>query len=89
MKGQKLAAITYPTFPWAHPLRSADRQVFKAATSANAGYTPNCAERTALFKAVSEGVLLVDTIARQQQGGEKNTSSCRPAGDVCTIRHNL
>lgn len=50
----------------------------------NAGYTPtNCAERTALFKAVSEGVREFDAIAIVgSRQGEVNTLVTGPCG-VC------
>ena len=53
----------------------------RAATSRTHGYTPtNCAERTALFKAVSEGVREFDAIAIVgSKVGEKNTLVTGPA----------
>ena len=46
----------YSHFPVGAALECADGSVFTGCNIENAGYTPtNCAERTALFKAVSEG----------------------------------
>lgn len=49
----------------------------------NAGYSPtNCAERTAIFKAVSEGELEFSAIAIVGGVGEKLSDLCAPCG-VC------
>ena len=43
-------------------LLGADGKIYTGCNVENAGYTPtNCAERTAIFKAVSEGVLSLTT----------------------------
>ena len=61
-----------------------DGTVFKGCNVENAGYTPtNCAERTAVFKAVSEGYKKFDAIAIV--GGMDNLKElpvCAPCG-VC------
>lgn len=58
--------------------------VYKGCNIENAAYTPtNCAERTAFFKAVSEGVYDFEAIAIV--GGSKNSTDldyCAPCG-VC------
>ena len=65
-------------------LLCADGTVFKGCNIENAGYTPtNCAERTAVFKAVSEGKK--DFTAIAIVGGMDNLKSlplCAPCG-VC------
>ena len=49
----------------------------------NAGYTPtNCAERTAVFKAVSEGEREFTAIAVAGGSGETLDAACTPCG-VC------
>ncbi len=65
-------------------LRAKDGRVFKGCNIENAGYTAtNCAERTAMFKAVSEGVREFDAIAIVgSKAGEKNTLVTGPCG-VC------
>uniref|UniRef100_UPI0040260714 cytidine deaminase n=1 Tax=Gemmiger formicilis TaxID=745368 RepID=UPI0040260714 len=56
-EGQKFAYVPYSRFHVGAALRARDGRVFKGCNIENAGYTPtNCAERTALFKAVSEWV---------------------------------
>ena len=50
------AYIPYSHFPVGAALECADGTVFTGCNIENAAYTPtNCAERTAFFKAVSEG----------------------------------
>ena len=65
-------------------LLSADGRIFGGCNIENASYTPsNCAERTAFFKAVSDGIMDFSAIAIV--GGPAKTSSlsiCSPCG-VC------
>ena len=83
-EGQKFAYVPYSRFHVGAALRARDGRVFKGCNIENAGYTPtNCAERTALFKAVSEGVREFDAIAIVgSKVGEKNTIVTGPCG-VC------
>lgn len=83
-EGQKFAYVPYSHFHVGAALRARDGRVFKGCNIENAGYTPtNCAERTALFKAVSEGVREFDAIAIVgSKVGEKNTLVTGPCG-VC------
>ena len=83
-EGQKFAYVPYSRFHVGAALRARDGRVFKGCNIENAGYTPtNCAERTALFKAVSEGVREFDAIAIVGSNvGEKNTLVTGPCG-VC------
>ena len=83
-EGQKFAYVQYSRFHVGAALRARDGRVFKGCNIENAGYTPtNCAERTALFKAVSEGVREFDAIAIVgSKVGEKNTLVTGPCG-VC------
>ena len=51
-----LAYVPYSHFPVGAALECADGTVFTGCNIENAAYSPtNCAERTAVFKAVSEG----------------------------------
>ena len=53
----KMAYVPYSRFPVGAALECDDGTVYTGCNIENAGYTPtNCAERTAFFKAVSEGV---------------------------------
>ena len=83
-EGQKFAYVPYSRFHVGAALRARDGRVFKGCNIENAGYTPtNCAERTALFKAVSEGVREFDAIAIVgSKVGEKITLVTGPCG-VC------
>ena len=83
-EGQKFAYVPYSRFHVGAALRARDGRVFKGCNIENAGCTPtNCAERTALFKAVSEGVREFDAIAIVgSKVGEKNTLVTGPCG-VC------
>ena len=83
-EGQKFAYVPYSRFHVGAALRARDGRVFKGCNIENAGYTPtNCAERTALFKAVIEGVREFDAIAIVgSKVGEKNTLVTGPCG-VC------
>ena len=83
-EGQKFAYVPYSRFHVGAALRARDGRVFKGCNIENAGYTPtNCAERTALFKAVSEGVREFDAIASVgSKVGEKYTLVTGPCG-VC------
>ncbi len=65
-------------------LLAKDGHVFTGCNVENAGYTPtNCAERTAIFKAVSEGVTEFAAIAVVGgKRGEPLSEDCAPCG-VC------
>lgn len=80
-EGQKFAYVPYSRFHVGAALRARDGRVFKGCNIENAGYTPtNCAERTALFKAVSEGVREFDAIAIVgSKVGRRTPSSLAPA----------
>ena len=83
-EGQQLAYTPYSHFRVGAALRAKDGRVYTGCNIENAGYTPtNCAERTALFKAVSEGVREFDAIAIVgSRQGEVNTLVTGPCG-VC------
>lgn len=60
----KMAYVPYSHFPVGAALECDDGTVFTGCNIENAGYSPtNCAERTAVFKAVSEGHLNFTRIA--------------------------
>ena len=83
-EGQQFAYTPYSHFRVGAALRAQDGRVYTGCNIENAGYTPtNCAERTALFKAVSEGVREFDAIAIVgSRQGEVNTLVTGPCG-VC------
>ena len=63
-EAMKKSYSPYSSFPVGAALRSTDGKVFTGCNIENASFgLTNCAERTALFKAVSDGVLSFDNIA--------------------------
>ena len=55
-KGRSFAYVPYSKFPVGAALLSKDGEVFHGCNIENSGYSlTNCAERTAIFKAVSQG----------------------------------
>ena len=88
-EGQGFAYAPYSRFHVGAALRAKDGRVFKGCNIENAGYTAtNCAERTALFKAVSEGVREFDAIAivGSKAGGRTPLS---PAPAASAVRHSM
>ena len=83
-KARSFAYTPYSHFKVGAALLAKNGMVYTGCNIENAGYTPtNCAERTALFKAVSEGVREFDAIAIVgSKVGEKNTLVTGPCG-VC------
>lgn len=64
IKARELAYVPYSKFAVGAALLSKDGQVFRGCNIENAAYPmTNCAERTAIFKAVSEGVTEFKAIA--------------------------
>lgn len=75
----KMAYVPYSHFPVGAALESEDGTVFTGCNVENAAYSPtNCAERTAVFKAVSEGHLRFRRIAI----AASTEQFCAPCG-VC------
>ena len=81
---QKFAYVPYSRFHVGAALRGKNGQVFRGCNIENASYTPtNCAERTALFKAVAEGVTeFTDIAVVGSRRGEVNEQITSPCG-VC------
>lgn len=79
----KMSYAPYSHFTVGAALLAKNGQIFQGCNIENAGYTPtNCAERTAFFKAVSEGVTEFEAIA--VAGGQNGvvTQMVAPCG-VC------
>ncbi|MCI7322335.1 MAG: cytidine deaminase [Lachnospiraceae bacterium] len=83
-EARKKAYAPYSHFQVGAALLAADGQVFQGCNIENAAYTPsNCAERTAFFNAVSEGVRDFTAIAIVGgKEGQGELSCCPPCG-VC------
>lgn len=79
----KRSYTPYSNFKVGAALLAKDGQIFTGCNIENAGYTPaNCAERTAFFKAVSEGVTEFTAIAVVGGKNGELTEITAPCG-VC------
>lgn len=84
MEARKMAYTPYSHWQVGAALLAKDGRVFLGCNIESASYTPtNCAERTAFFKAVSEGVYEFSKIAIVGgREGSKELEICAPCG-VC------
>ncbi len=83
VEARKYAYAPYSDFRVGAALLGKSGKVYTGCNVENAGYTPtNCAERTALFKAVSEGEREFVAIAVVGGKGEELAEFCAPCG-VC------
>ncbi len=82
-EARKMSYAPYSHFCVGAALLTATGRVYTGCNIENAAYTPtNCAERTAFFKAVSEGERDFVAIAITGGRGEDAPSFCAPCG-VC------
>ena len=84
LKARKQAYAPYSHWTVGAALFTKDGKIYEGCNIENAAYTPtNCAERTAVFKAVSEGITEFDAIAVCGGPGEAEPEAfCTPCG-VC------
>ncbi len=83
MDGLKYSYAPYSNFNVSAVLVAKDGSIYTGCNIENAAYTPsNCAERTAFFKAVSEGVKEFETIVIVAGKGGKVENITAPCG-VC------
>lgn len=83
MEGRKNAYTPYSNFQVGAALLTAGQDIYTGCNIENAAYSPsNCAERTALYKAVSEGKRDFAAIAIVGGKHEYITDYCPPCG-VC------
>ncbi len=84
LKARTFSYSPYSGFQVGAALLAEDGQIFTGCNIENASYTPsNCAERTAFFKAVSQGVRGFEAIAIVGGPKEEETLDyCTPCG-VC------
>lgn len=83
LEAKTFAYVPYSKFRVGAALMGKSGKIYRGCNIENAAYSPtNCAERTAFFKAVSEGEREFSAIAIT--GGDKNKSGeyCPPCG-VC------
>ena len=80
---RKASYSPYSKFKVGAALLAKSGKVYLGCNIENAAYTPtNCAERTAIFKAVSEGEREFSAIAIVGGSGEEPAEFCAPCG-VC------
>ena len=86
LAAREKAYAPYSDFMVGAALRAADGRIFTGCNVENAAFTPtSCAERTALFKAVAEGVTAFTDIAVVgSRRGEVNRQITSPCG-VCRL----
>ena len=83
VKAREMSYSPYSNFRVGAALLGKSGKVYTGCNVENAGYTPtNCAERTALFKAISEGEHEFSAIAMVGGLGENISEFCAPCG-VC------
>ena len=83
METLKYSYTPYSNFKVAAALLTKDKKVYTGCNIENASYTPsNCAERTAFFKAVSEGEREFEAIVIVGGKHGELTDYCPPCG-VC------
>ncbi|HSJ38110.1 MAG TPA: cytidine deaminase [Planococcus sp. (in: firmicutes)] len=82
------AYVPYSKFPVGAALLTADGKVYLGCNIENAGYSmTNCAERTAVFKAVSEGDMkfVALAVAADTEGPVSPCGACRQVlAEFCT-----
>ena len=82
-EARKMAYAPYSGFFVGAALLGKSGKVYTGCNVENAAYTPtNCAERTAVFKAVSEGEREFSAIAIVGGSGEEPSAFCAPCG-IC------
>ena len=84
LAARKFAYVPYSKFRVGAAVLAKNGTIYTGCNIENAAYTPtNCAERTAVFKAVSEGITEFDAIAVCGGPGEAEPEDfCTPCG-VC------
>lgn len=83
VEARKQAYAPYSTFRVGAALLGKSGKIYTGCNVENAAYTPtNCAERTAVFKAVSEGEREFSAIAIVGGKGDAPAEFCAPCG-VC------
>ena len=82
-RARAMAYVPYSGFRVGAALLGESGKVYRGCNIENAAYSPtNCAERTAFFKAVSEGERQFKAIAIAGGSGEEPEEICPPCG-VC------
>ena len=81
LKAREMAYVPYSGFKVGAALLTKEGKVYKGCNIENAGYSPtNCAERTAFFKAVSEGdPERQRRVRKTSKKFEKTLDKCEPS----------
>lgn len=83
IEATEFAYVPYSNFRVGAAILAKNGKIYTGCNIENASYTPtNCAERTAIFKAVSEGVTEFEKIAIVGGPNGNLLESCSPCG-VC------
>lgn len=86
LEAQKFSYSPYSNFQVGAALLTKSGKIFTGCNIENASYSPtNCGERTAFFKAISEGELYFEAIAivgKDKNTKDENCDYCAPCG-VC------
>ena len=78
IKAREFAYAPYSNYKVGAALLTSDGQIYRGCNIENAGYSPStCAERTAIFKAVTEGVRDYEAIAVVTSDGGAPCGVCR------------
>ena len=81
LEQRKNAYAPYSFFRVGAALLTESGEVYTGCNIENSAYTPtNCAERTAIFKAVSEGERSLQSVLQAVRERKNRRSSARPAG---------
>ena len=86
LEAREKAYVPYSDFMVGAALRAADGRIYTGCNVENAAFTPtSCAERTALFKAVADGVTqFTDIAVVGSRRGEVNRQITSPCGVAIT-----
>ena len=82
LEAREQAYVPYSDFMVGAALRAKDGRIYTGCNVENASFTPtSCAERTALFKAVADGVTEFKDISEVgSRRGEVNAQNTTPSG---------
>ena len=84
LEARRFSYVPYSGFRVGAALLAKDGRIITGCNIENASYTPtNCAERTAVFKAVSEGILDFEAIAIAGGPGLEPPGDFAPPCGVC------
>ncbi|MBQ0001527.1 MAG: cytidine deaminase [Clostridiales bacterium] len=84
IEARKFAYVPYSNFRVGAALLTEDGQIIRGCNIENAAYGPtNCAERTAFFKAISEGIMDFQAIAIVGGAGDELSEGITAPCGIC------